>query len=275
MDPMDILASHEILVLLEKICKRRCRDQNEADERFLFILEKLQENDCARLRAFEGRNNCQLSTYITTLANRSISDYSREKKGRFRPPGKIAALGDWAKAIYRYICLDLCSHSETYEMVALDGLFEGTYEEFLQKASPVLETPCPEKVRFSSLDENIENRDDGSRSKRVPREFANPSSEAPDGSLGLSDSFEESPNPLLLLIDRLTQAEQIRAGRIIRKAVEELPSHDQNLVRLIFWSGHSRAKAARVLGISSKAAKKRLDMILRLIRKKLLKEGIR
>ncbi len=55
----------------------------------------------------------------------------------------------------------------------------------------------------------------------------------------------------------------------------ELSDEDQILVKLVYGSDHSAAAAAKVLGISPPAARKRLKSLLIKYKAALLAEGIR
>ncbi|MBW1712017.1 MAG: sigma-70 family RNA polymerase sigma factor [Deltaproteobacteria bacterium] len=245
-DPETLLASAQTLGQIEAVCRRRFPDGNEADECYIYVLDGLRDDDCRRLRSFQGR--ASLKTYIYTLINSLASDFKRHKYGRKRIPKMVSRLGQWAEAVYRFVCWQKYSYQEAYEMVSLEGLFEGSFSQFLKRVNPLKEAPCRENPRFVSVD------DDEAR--------------APD----LADP---QANPLEQLLTKLDHQRRLTAARIIRETTAQLPEIDQLLVKLVYGSDLSVAAAGRSAGLSVSATRKRLKGILIRFRAGLLAEGIR
>lgn len=64
-------------------------------ERYAYILEKLYEDDCRRLRAFQADGRATFSTWLTVAARRLCLDHHRARYGRNRPtrdPDRTTAL---------------------------------------------------------------------------------------------------------------------------------------------------------------------------------------
>ncbi len=247
MNPQTILTSKDTLNKIETVCKRRFPDRNDADECYLFIIESLEESDYRRLRAFKGKSS--LKTYLYTLVNSLAADFNRKKYGRRRIPKIVSKLGLWAEAVYRFVCWQKFSFDDAYDMVSIQGLFSGSFNEFLDSAEPIRHAPCPENPRFVSGDADVGDT--------------------------FSNTEDQGFNPLEALIEKLDRERRIRAGEIIREVTSELSDEDQILVKLVYGSDHSAAAAAKVLGISPPAARKRLKSLLIKYKAALLAEGIR
>ena len=92
----------------------------------------------------------------------------------------------------------------------------------------------------------------------------------PLGKLSAADS-----NPLEKLIKKLNREKRTRAVKVIRETTADLPENDQLLVRLVFGSEHPVRTAAKVIGLSVSAARRRLKRLLLKYRENLLAAGIR
>ncbi len=150
MNPQTILTSRDTLDKIETVCKRRFPDWNDADECYLFIIESLEESDYRRLRSFKGKSS--LKTYLYALINSLAADFNRKKYGRRRIPRSVSKLGPWAEAVYRFVCWQKFSFDDAYDMVSTQGLFNGSFNEFLDSAESIRHAPCPENPKFVSGD---------------------------------------------------------------------------------------------------------------------------
>ena len=247
MDPAALLASSDILEKIESVCNRHFSAENDRNECFIFVIDSLRADDFKRLRAFKGKS--KLSTYIYSLTNSLVIDFRRKRYGRRRIPAAVLKLGQWAEAVYRLVCWQKYSFDDAYDFLKVDGLFDGSFEEFRQQVGPIQNAPCRENPRFKSVD-------DGS---------GNP----------LPQSDDDDSNPLEKLIKKLDRERRIKAIKVIRETTRRLPENDQLLVRLVFGSEHSMRVAAKIIDISTAAARRRLKRLLMYYRENLLAEGIR
>ncbi len=247
LNPGSILSSGEILHKIEAICKRHFADENEQNESFVYIIDRLKADNYRRLRAYKGKS--QLTTYIYTLVNTIIVDYRRKTYGRRRIPARVAKLGKWAEAVYRLVCWQKFSFDDAYDFLQVEDLFEGPYEQYLKAIVPIREAPCRENPSFQSLNEEV------SRVSESPRN--------PDA------------NPLDALIDKLDHSRRGKALKIIRSTTTTFSQEDQLLIRLVYASEQPVASAAKMIGRSASSVRRRLKRLLNLYREQLLAEGIR
>lgn len=247
MDPEDLFSSTDFLNTLDQTCRRRFSDPNLADECYLFVLDKLKQDDGRRIKAFQGRSS--LKTYLFTVINAQITEFVRHRFGRRRIPQLIVKLGELAEAVYQLVCWKRHSYQEAYELVSFRGLFSGSFQDFLQKTDPVREAPCRENPRFA---EPIDQ--DHDPVEQIP---------------------SDNPGPLEALLERLDMENKRRAARAIQEVSASLKDEDQLLVRLVYASEQKVAQAARVVGLNPPAARKRLKGILGKYKARLLAEGIR
>lgn len=247
MKPEEILASSDILEKIEAVCQRRFAAENDRNECYIFVLDSLRADDFKRLRAFKGQS--QLSTYLYALINALVVDFRRQRYGRRRIPTSVSKLGQWAEAVYRLVCWQKFSVDDAYDFLQVDGTFDGSYEQFRQAIAPIQNAPCRESPGFKSLD--------------------NP------GCDRLREMDDAASNPLEALIGKLDRQRRIKAMRVIRETTATLPGNDQLLVRLVYGSEHPVRSAAKVIGLSASAARRRLKRLLLKYRESLLAAGIR
>lgn len=246
-DPAQALASSEILEKIEAVCKRHFYTDNDRSECCIFVLDSLKADNFKRLRAFQGRS--KFTTYLYSLANALAIDFKRKRYGRRRIPTAVAKLGKWAEAVYRLVCWQKFSIDDAYDFLQIDGLFEGSYEQFQQAIEPIQKAPCRDNPSFMPLDDC--------------------------GGDPLGKMNDAGSNPLEKLIEKLDRERRTRAVAVIRETTDGLPEADQLLVRLVFGSDHPLRAAAKVIGLSASAARRRLKRLLLKYRKNLLAAGIR
>jgi RNA polymerase sigma factor (sigma-70 family) len=247
MDPAQILASGDILEKIAAVCKRHFSAENDRNECYVFVLDSLKADDFKRLRAYKGKS--KLSTYLYTLINSLVIDFRRKRYGRRRIPTAVLKLGKWAEAVYRLVCWQRFSVDDAYEFLRIDGLYEGSYDQFMQAIVPIRNAPCRENPTFKSIDDLV----------------GDP----------IQNMEGAGANPLESLIQKLDRNRRINALKVIRETTQKLPEKDQLLVRLVFGSQQPVQAAAKIIELSTSAARKRLKSVLIKFRERLLAAGIR
>jgi RNA polymerase sigma factor (sigma-70 family) len=245
--PEEILATRDVLEKIEAVCKRHFSAENDRNECYIFVIDSLRADNFKRLRAFQGKS--RLSTYLYSLVNSLVIDFRRKRYGRRRFPAAVSKLGKWAEAVYRLICWQKFSLDDAYDFLQIDGLYDSSYEQFLQEIVPIQNAPCRQDPSFKSLDQP----------------HVNPMQKMGDG-----DS-----NPLETLLNKLDRKRRIEAIKIIRETTNKWPDKDQLLVRLVFGSDHPMRVAAKIIDLSTAAARRRLNGLLIKYREILLAAGIR
>ena len=245
--PEEVLTSSDILEKIEAVCRRHFSAENDRTECYIFVLDSLRAENFKRLRAFKGKS--KLSTYLYSLVNSLVIDFRRKRYGRRRIPTAVLKLGTWAEAVYRLVCWQRFSVDDAYDFLQVDGLFEGSYEQFLEEIGPIRNAPCRENPSFKS-------------------------SEDPGGD-PLRKVDDVGSNPLETLIKKLDRKRRIKAIKVIRETTKRLPENDQLLVRLVFGSEHPVRVAAKIINLSASAARRRLKRLLIKYRESLLAAGIR
>jgi len=247
MDPEKILSSIDVLAKIETVCIRRFSAENDQNECYVYVIDSLKADNFKRLRAFKGKS--KLNTYLYSLINSLVIDFRRKQYGRRRIPAGVAKLGKWAETVYRFVCWQKFSFDDAYDFLRIDGLYTGSYIQFIKEIELIKKVPCRENPAFQSLDETRKS--------------------------ALKNINDQDSNPLEFLIQKLDRERRIKALKVIRETTAELSENDQLLVRLVYGSDQSVPAAAKVIGLAASTAGKRLKSLLTKYREKLLAEGIR
>ena len=247
MDPEKILSSNDLLVKIETVCHQRFSAENDQNECYVYVIDSLKADNYKRLRAFKGKSS--LNTYLYALINSLVIDFRRNQYGRRRIPVGVAKLGKWAETVYRFVCWQKFTFDDAYDFLRIDGLYTGSYIEFIKETEPIRKAPCRENPAFQSIDEAHES--------------------------SLKNIDDESSNPLEFLIQKLDRERRIKALKVICETTAGLSEDDQLLIRLVYGSDQSVPAAAKVIGLAASTAGKRLKNLMTIYREKLLAEGIR
>jgi len=247
MDPEKILSSSDLLVKIETVCHRRFSAENDQNECYVYVIDSLKADNFKRLRAFKGKSS--LNTYLYALINSLVIDFRRKQYGRRRIPAGVAKLGKWAETVYRFVCWQKFTFDDAYDFLRIDGLYIGSYIEFIKETEPIRKAPCRENPTFPSIDEAHES--------------------------SLKNIDDESSNPLEFLIQKLDRERRIKALKVICETTAGLSEDDQLLIRLVYGSDQSVPAAAKVIGLAASTAGKRLKSLMTIYREKLLAQGIR
>lgn len=68
--------------LLLHVARSMARDQDEAMDRYAYLLEQLRRDDCRRLRGFVADGRSKFTTWLVVVARRLCLDYDRHRYGR-------------------------------------------------------------------------------------------------------------------------------------------------------------------------------------------------
>lgn len=100
---------------INRTAVRRFGDTVLAEEAALSVIERLEEDNWKRVRAYRGR--ATFSTYLQVLTGRILEDFARSRFGRVRPPSWVKVLGGiWSK-LFSALCLERLQVTEAVEVV--------------------------------------------------------------------------------------------------------------------------------------------------------------
>lgn len=210
----------------------------EADDFESHVKLKIIEGDYAILKKFEGRSN--LRTYLTVVIQRLFLDYRIAAWGKWRPSAEAKRAG--AVAV------------QLEQLMGRDGYG-------FEEACELLETNHQVTVPRSAL-EAIAGRLPSRTRRRFESEeaLAHVASDQPP----LDDAIVER--------ERMATAERVTA--VLKTAMAGLEAQDRLILTLRFEDGRTVVEIASMLRIDQKGLYRRLERLLKDLRKALQAQGI-
>ncbi|WP_317932701.1 hypothetical protein [Halioxenophilus sp. WMMB6] len=89
---------------LDVLAAKRFHHTGDAEAATTFVIEKLSEENWQRLATFSGSSRPE--TYLYTIVNNLLEEYSRKLYGRPRPPQWLKREGDLWVRIWKMLCLE-------------------------------------------------------------------------------------------------------------------------------------------------------------------------
>lgn len=101
----------------QRLAERRFPDATVADAAVNYVLEQLQADGFARVRAHDGR--ASLATFLTTVAAHLIEDYARKRFGRVTVPAWVRERGGLWLRLYELMCRERYSLRDAVGVAAV------------------------------------------------------------------------------------------------------------------------------------------------------------
>ena len=236
--PEQLFLDH--LPLAERLVKFAVRryhfSPEEAEDFRGKVMEKLIEDDYARIRKWKGKSS--LPTFLGTVVNRLALDYTDHLWGKWTPSAEATRLGPVALQLDKLTSRDGRTFDEACEMLRTNYHVELSPPELLK-----LWTQLP---------------------PRTPRKAAG------------EEELEKLTDPQDSPEDRLTAAEKRKKGRRARSSLAtvlgKLSAEDRLIIRMT--AQFKIVDIARKLGLDQKQLYRRIEKIKAFLRKALEDEGI-
>jgi len=231
---------------------------NEADELFNGVLDRLRENDFRVLRDFKGE--AKLTTYLTSIIANLVIDLAREKKGRSRARERAREMGGVAEQLY--------------DLVFSHGLS-------LHEAHGHLETAFGITEPLEKLRQMLERMRGRERGSILLAGASGDCWLVPGTEVATDEGIEvivTDPRPGVeeLLISR---QERETAQRVMAEALAGLSGEERLMLRMRFPEGDeeeplSNRDIGLKLGMSEKAVDSRIRRVLARCRETMLRAGL-
>ena len=211
----------------------------DADDLVATVKLALIENDYAALRGFEGR--CSLMSYVASIAHRLLVDEWMRVSGRWRPSAESKRAGDAAVLLETLVVRDRKSLDEALPLVQeIDPAMTRASANALLDSLP----KRAQRARLVALDDGV-----------------------PEQEVDAADVEER-----VLARDRADAA--AKTNVVVREAVASLAADDRVLLRLRFGNGMRVAAIARAWQCDQQLLYRRIETIVRGLRRRLLDAGI-
>lgn len=211
---------------------------DETSEFESWMRMKFMEDDYAIFRNHRGDSS--LRTYLATVVARQFTEYRRQRWGRWRTSGAAMRLGRLAVRLEQLVYRDGYSVPQAIEVLQTS---EADVPEEREIIRLLAQLPRREPLRPQQVEFDLGNVRNSDRADTKLRE---------------------------------TDAEQQRArlSHALDQALAALPEEDRVIIRLHYFQGLSIGDVARALNLEQKPLYRRVDRILKTIRRELLEEGI-
>jgi len=226
--------------------------ENEALELANLVTDTLAKDDFKVLRQFKG--NSKLSTYIITIIARLAVDLIRKKRGRSRQKERAQKLGDIGLLVYEKLCLLNYPVNEIHHL--------------LLKEHGINASPAQIDVMIDHIK---------GRKTDLPADPAVKEAVSVIGESGNSFEVVDDCADPGAMMEEEQRWEQV--GMVLKRIFRGLSGEEQLVLRMRFpddpeGKAGSVGKIAHLLGISEKAAYKRITRILMKCRTLVDEQGI-
>lgn len=231
-EPSDLYVAHAETIELALAHAGRLHRlaPDAADEFASWARVRLLDNDQAILRKFQGRSS--LRTFLVTVVQRLFLDWRNAEWGKWRPTASARRVGPVAIELERLVGRDNLSFEEAVETLRS--------RRWASRAEcEAAWAQLPRRPRRRRVDE--------SDLAALPS-----ASRASDG----VDEIE-------------SRAESARVTEALEGAIGSLPSSDQVLLRLRYWSGFTVARIAHMTGEDQKLLYRRFERMTAQLRRSL------
>ncbi len=224
--------------VIEFVCRRNRVVEADAEDFSSYVALKLLADDSAKLRQFAGRSNIQ--TYLSVVIERLFLDYRRTSWGKWRPSVQAVRLGPTAMLIEQLTVRDGYALEEAYELVTTNHRIVLPRTEFTAIAAQL---PVRQPRRFDT-----------------------------EGVLADLPATSAAPDDALLAIEAGNQEMRVKSS--LQQAMASLTVQDRLVLTMRFRDGRTVAEIASALGLDQKALYRRIERLLRDLRRQLEAEGI-
>ncbi|HEX6069939.1 MAG TPA: sigma-70 family RNA polymerase sigma factor [Longimicrobiaceae bacterium] len=240
-DGARLLEEHlpEIERIVEVVCRRRGVSGDEADDFRSWALERLIEADYAILGKFRGDSS--LRTYLVVVVNNLFRDHIVRLRGRWRPSAQAQRMGTVGVALEELLHRKGRTLGEASAELRSRGVCDLSVRRLAELAAllPDREPLRPERVDPVVL-ESV------------------PGGGGADGEVLRAESAERRVG----VLDAL------------EGALSRLAAEDRLIIRLRFLEGQTVADIARTLGLEQKPLYRRIERVLRKLRRGLEDRGV-
>jgi RNA polymerase sigma factor (sigma-70 family) len=245
---MPVTQSYEALLLeqlplieriIGSVCRRHSLRAADADDFGAWVKLRLIEDDYGILRRFRGESG--IGTYLTVVIASLFRDHRMRAWGKWRPSAEAKRRGPLALRLEALVYRQ--GHS-------------------LEQAAELLRT---------TGETTQSDREIGTLLAALPARLP---ARPVDAGAAVLDGIETTETADARLLAEAADRQRATAEAAIDAALEQLEPEDRLLVRMRFWNDLGVAEIARAVGQPQKPLYRRLDTLLRELRRSLLSRGV-
>ncbi len=227
---------------------------------FLYICDRLREDDMRRVRAFQRRPEapCRFSTYLTVVAKNMAVDFLRSREGRYRPFGRVASRDETDRLLFEYHLRDGASMEETRSLLQGRHGIRLTLEEASRRTAAMAEALSANQ-RWKLLARLASRR----RTLSIDP-VAETAVRDDEHGLPLSGRGGDPERPL----------REKQANAILQEALAAVGPRQRLALTLRFRDALSRDEVARTLAVSPSQAESMIRDAVAALRRRLASSGV-
>jgi RNA polymerase sigma factor (sigma-70 family) len=228
---------------------------------FLYICDRLREDDMKRVRAFQHRAEapCRFSTYLTVVAKNMAVDFLRSREGRYRPFSRVASMDETDRLLFEYHLRDGASMEETRSLLQGRHGIRLSLEEASRRTA-VIATALSANQRWKLLARLASRR----RTLSI-----DPVAEA-----AVHDDERGLPLPGGPGGDPEQPLREKEAREVLQEALAAVEPRQRLALTLRFRDALSREEVARTLAVSPSQAESLIREAVAAVRRRLTHSGI-
>lgn len=156
---------------LERLTRKRFGEGGLAEEASTYVLDKLSQNNWQVFDSFRGQSKPE--TYLHTLANNFIEEFSRKRFGRPRPPEWLKREGNFWIKVWKLLCLERRMPEFIVELLCGDGIHDVESVKQVMRTIKAKIPRCGEAVREVTVNSDTGDDDNDDLQDLIP-EFNTP-----------------------------------------------------------------------------------------------------
>lgn len=262
MDVIDwpgLVFNSENMAAIDKLSSRRFGEGSLAEEASTYAIEYLSKDDWSRCRAYKGQANPR--TYLFTIVNNALEEFSRARFGRVRPPTWLKDMGElWIK-LWKALCLERQALPAIIDRFCSNGFRN---PEDVSRAAQVIKAripSCGQSIRDAEQTEDIDAISDQAQHEKQDTSSGN-----------TCEPDIQFQNPLLgeliimlqaICLDKPMDTEQFQTAQHVDQIAakhetkfdsfkQAISLNDQEaiILRMAFTEGMSKTAISKALGLA-------------------------
>ncbi len=255
----ELVFAPEFMAAINKLAVKRFGQNSLAEEAVTYVIEYLSQDDWEKCKSFQGKS--QTKTFLYTLSNNALEEFSRKRFGRPRPPSWLQELGEsWIK-LWRSLCLERQPLAALVDRFTQRGFRE---PDKVQQAARVIKAripTCGQSSRDTELADDIDRLSDVQQAEADHCESEQPEFENPfhaellmmvNAVCNEAVTNNDFKGEGSARFDRLANQQQEKLDRL-RKALA-LKDEEKIMLRMIYVEGLSKSATSKALGMPSHQA---------------------
>ncbi|MEM1155551.1 MAG: hypothetical protein AAGI44_15560 [Pseudomonadota bacterium] len=126
----ELFLQPEWLDRVDRLAERRFGSGGLSEEGAAYVLQVVSDNDWERCRQFKGKSSPE--TFLYTVVNNALEEFSRKRFGRVRPPEWLKLEGPTWIELWKMVCMERQAEAAVIDRQLMAGRDEATVKRILR-----------------------------------------------------------------------------------------------------------------------------------------------